>query len=67
MACYKCGGRHKSELSQDIAEIIEAKIRIVQILNPRENRYVKIDRYKGVILSTKLSEGPYKNIPIAKP
>ncbi len=37
---------------------------MVQVLNPRSNRYIKIDRDKGIILSSKKSEGPYKNIPI---
>lgn len=37
---------------------------LVQILNPRSNRYTKIDRERGVILSSKKSAGPYKGIPI---
>ena len=37
----------------------------VQLKNPKNNRYVKIDRDKGVIVSQKKSKGPYKNIPIA--
>lgn len=38
---------------------------IVQVKNPRSNRYVKIDRAKGRILSHKKSEGKYKGIPVA--
>ncbi len=37
---------------------------IVQTKNPRTQRYVKIDRVHGKILSTKKSPGPYKNIHI---
>lgn len=40
------------------------KIDLVQVKNPRSNRYIKIDRSKGVILGTKSTSGPYKNIPI---
>ena len=43
-----------------------AKKNIVQVKNPKTNRYVKIDRDKGTIVSQKKSEGPYKNIPIAR-
>jgi len=39
---------------------------VVQVKNPKTGRYVKIDRSKGRILSTKKSEGPYKGIPIAR-
>jgi hypothetical protein len=39
---------------------------IVQIKNPRINRYVKIDRDAGKILAHKKTLGPYKNIPIAR-
>ncbi|WP_407357130.1 hypothetical protein [Methanolobus sp. WCC5] len=39
---------------------------IVQIKNPKSGRYVKIDRTAGKILDHKKSEGPYKNIPIAR-
>mgnify|MGYP001566966162 CR=1 FL=1 len=37
---------------------------IVQLRNPRLNRYVKIDRVNGKILSVKKTKGPYKNIQI---
>jgi len=37
---------------------------IVQAKNLKTNRYIKIDRTKGIILSRKKTEGPYKKIPI---
>jgi len=39
---------------------------IVQVKNPKTDRYVKIDRVAGKILAHKKSEGPYKNISIAR-
>jgi hypothetical protein len=39
---------------------------IVQVKNPKTNRYVKIDRSQGKILDHKKSEGPYKNVPVAR-
>lgn len=39
---------------------------IVQVKNPKSGRYVKIDRGAGRILDHKKTEGPYKNIPIAR-
>mgnify|MGYP006978337914 CR=1 FL=1 len=39
---------------------------IVQVKNPRTDRYVKIDRTVGLIVSHKKSEGPYKGIPVAR-
>lgn len=39
---------------------------LVQTKNPRVDRYVMIDRDKGVILGRKPSAGPYKNVPIAR-
>jgi len=39
---------------------------VVQVKNPRTERYVKIDRTEGKILSQKKSEGPYKDVPIAR-
>lgn len=39
---------------------------VVQVKNPKTNRYVKIDRAKGRIVSHKKSEGPYKNVPVAR-
>ncbi len=39
---------------------------IVQVKNPVTQRYVKIDRTEGRILSHKKSEGPYKGVPVAR-
>lgn len=39
---------------------------LIQIRNPRLDRYVKINRREGLIISTKKSPGPYKGIPIIK-
>jgi hypothetical protein len=39
---------------------------VVQVKNPRSGRYVKIDRREGKILDHKKSEGPYKNVPVAR-
>lgn len=39
---------------------------IVQVKNPKSGRYVKIDRAVGKIISYKSSEGPYKDVPIAR-
>ncbi|MGP8323420.1 MAG: hypothetical protein ACT6FG_05455 [Methanosarcinaceae archaeon] len=42
------------------------KIDIVQVKNPKSGHYVKIDRSIGKICSYKKTEGPYKNVPIAR-
>ncbi|HBD7059646.1 TPA: hypothetical protein ACUNL2_002431 [Legionella pneumophila] len=39
---------------------------IVQVKNPKTDRYVKIDRTEGKIISHKQSEGPYKGVPVAR-
>ena len=39
---------------------------IGQTKNPRTGRYVKIDRDKGRIVTTKKSPGPYKNVPVIR-
>ncbi len=39
---------------------------LVQVKNPRTDRYVKIDRSKGKIVAHKKSTGPYKDIPVAR-
>ena len=39
---------------------------IVQIRNPKVDRYVKIDRAVGRIISVKPTKGPYKGVPIAR-
>lgn len=38
---------------------------IVQVKNPKTNRYVKIDRAVGKIVAHKKTEGPYKDVPVA--
>jgi hypothetical protein len=43
-----------------------AKKDIVQVKNPKTNKYVKIDRSAGKIVSHKKSDGPYKGIPVAR-
>jgi hypothetical protein len=42
----------------------ERAARYVQILNPRSERYVKIDRKTGQVVSTKKTPGPYKHVEI---
>ena len=37
---------------------------LIQICNPKTNRWVKIDRESGKIIGHKKSPGPYKNIRI---
>ena len=39
---------------------------IVQLRNPKVDRYVKIDRAEGRIISVKPTKGPYKDVPIAR-
>lgn len=39
---------------------------VVQVRNPRSNRYVKIDRSAGKIIAHKKSAGPYKGVPVAR-
>lgn len=43
-----------------------AKKDVAQTKNPRTGHYVKIDRDKGKIISTKKSSGPYKDVPIIR-
>ena len=43
-----------------------AKRDVVQVKNPRTGHYVKIDRTAGKIVSHKKSDGPYKNVPVAR-
>ena len=40
---------------------------LVQVHNPKTDRYTLIDRDKGRILGEKKSPGPYKNVPVATP
>lgn len=39
---------------------------VVQVKNPKNGKYVKIDRSAGKIMASKKSSGPYKDIPIAR-
>lgn len=39
---------------------------VVQAKNPRSNKYVKIDRTEGKIVSQKQTPGPYKEVPVAR-
>jgi hypothetical protein len=39
---------------------------IVQVKNPKTNRYMKIDRSAGKIGASKKSPGPYANVPTAQ-
>ena len=39
---------------------------IVQVKNPRTNRYVKIDRTEGKIIAHKKSTGKYQGVPVAR-
>jgi len=39
---------------------------LVQVKNPRTDRYVKIDRTVGTIVSHKSTKGPYKDVPVAR-
>ena len=42
------------------------KRNVVQVMNPRSKRYVKIDKSAGLIISHKKSAGPYKGVPVIK-
>ena len=39
---------------------------IVQIKNPKTDKYIKIDRTEGKVISHKQTSGPYKGIPVAR-
>ncbi|MGC1183035.1 hypothetical protein [Legionella sp.] len=39
---------------------------IVQVKNPKTERYVQIDRTEGKIIAHKSTPGPYKDIPIGR-
>jgi len=39
---------------------------VVQVKNPKTDRYVKIDRAAGRIVGHKPTKGPYKNVPVAR-
>lgn len=46
--------------------MVAIKRDIVQVLNPRTGKYVKIDRSIGRIIAHKKTPGPYKGIPVAR-
>lgn len=39
---------------------------VVQVRNPRTDRYVKVDRGRGTIVGHKATPGPYKGVPVAR-
>ncbi len=43
-----------------------AKKGVVQTKNPRTGKYVKINRNKGKVISTKKTDGPYKGVPVLR-
>jgi hypothetical protein len=55
--------RHTSK-SRTESKVMKQLDEIVQTLNPRTKRYVKIDRVNGLILKTKKTPGPFKHVQI---
>ena len=58
-----------SEISKEYCELTKQRLDIkdtIQLKNPRLQRYIKIDRTNGIIISHKKTPGPYKNIPIIR-
>jgi len=45
-------------------EQVSDDVAIVQIFNPRDERWIKINRFEGLVMSQKKSELPYKGVPI---
>jgi hypothetical protein len=58
--------RKREELRDERWSMSAKKKDIVQVKNPKSGHYVKIDRAAGKIIAHKSSEGPYKNVPIAR-
>jgi len=56
----------ETEFNKTYRGAMPKKDDIVQVRNPRSGRYVKINRTEGQIVSHKKSEGPYKNVPVAR-
>lgn len=50
----------KASINKSIAKSRD----IVQLLNPRTKRYLKVDRANAKIYPSKKTPGPYKGIPI---
>lgn len=48
------------------AKIKKKKDEIVQVKNPKDNKYIKINKTTGKILSHKKTKGPYKGIKIVE-
>ena len=44
-----------------------AKPDLVQVRNPRSDRYIKIDRTRGLIIGYKKTPGPYKHVRVVEP
>lgn len=40
---------------------------MVQVMNPKTERYVLINKATGTIVSHKSNKKPYKNVTVAKP
>ncbi len=57
---------NQGQLAKDIAKMatVKPESRYVQLLNPRTERYVKVDTILGCIVSHKKTSGPYANIPV---
>lgn len=47
-------------------KLMDKRHDIVQIKNPKTDRYLKIDRTEGRIVSHKKSPGPYKGVPVGR-
>ncbi|SMD36225.1 hypothetical protein SAMN04488029_2782 [Reichenbachiella faecimaris] len=47
-------------------DVMSEKKKVVQVKNPKTGRYVKIDREKGRIVAHKKSDGPFKNVAVAR-
>lgn len=59
--------RAKAKITEWYHQQMSTKKRdVVQVKNPRTNRYVKIDRSAGKIIAHKKSPGRYKDVPVAR-
>ena len=66
----RVGSVSREEVSRAVDKVIAARCGserrdMVQVKNPKTNRYIKIDRAAAAIVAHKRSEGPYKGVPIA--
>lgn len=55
-----------NELIAKLRELIDMGHDIVQVKNTKTERYIKIDRTEGRIISHKQSPGPYKGVLVGK-